>query len=160
MKGSGGRASLARNLLAADQGFLRAKRDLILDRDPLYTKEFRQTLRAAGVKPLLLPARSPNLTPIRSDLSCPSRANASIGSFHWYPSRPVATSTPSAYARASRLRARRAICPSAAATKRPTTMIASGAAAAVALAEGNRCKADHFSALIAAPGASAEARGA
>jgi transposase InsO family protein len=52
---------MARNLLDADQGFLRAKRYLILDRDPLYTKEFRQTLRAAGVKPLLLPARSPNL---------------------------------------------------------------------------------------------------
>ena len=32
-----------------------------LDRDPLYTKEFRQTLKGAGVKPLLLPARSPNL---------------------------------------------------------------------------------------------------
>src|ERR1700690_4093182 len=32
-----------------------------LVRDPLYTKEFRQMLRGAGLKPLLLPARSPNL---------------------------------------------------------------------------------------------------
>ena len=52
---------MARNLLDADDGFLREKRYLILDRDPLYTKEFRQMLRRAGVKPLLLPARSPNL---------------------------------------------------------------------------------------------------
>jgi putative transposase len=52
---------LARNLLDVDDGFLRGKRYLILDRDPLYTQEFRQMLRATGVKPLLLPARSPNL---------------------------------------------------------------------------------------------------
>jgi transposase InsO family protein len=52
---------MARNLLDADDGFLRGKRYLILDRDPLYTREFRQMLRGAGVKPLLLPARSPNL---------------------------------------------------------------------------------------------------
>jgi len=32
-----------------------------LVRDPLYTKEFRQMLRGAGLKPLLLAARSPNL---------------------------------------------------------------------------------------------------
>src|ERR1022692_1322718 len=52
---------MARNLLDADDGFLRGKRYLILDRDPLYTKEFREMLRGAGVKPMLLPARSPNL---------------------------------------------------------------------------------------------------
>jgi transposase InsO family protein len=52
---------MARNLLDAGDGFLRGKRYLILDRDSLYTKEFRQILRGAGVKPLLLPARSPNL---------------------------------------------------------------------------------------------------
>ena len=34
---------------------------LILDRDPLYTAAFRDLLRDSGVKPLLLPARSPNL---------------------------------------------------------------------------------------------------
>ena len=48
---------MARNLIDADDGFLRGKRYLILDRDPLYTKEYRQLLRGAGVKPLLLPAR-------------------------------------------------------------------------------------------------------
>ena len=34
---------------------------LILDRDPLYSAAFRRLLRDSGVKPLLLPARSPNL---------------------------------------------------------------------------------------------------
>jgi putative transposase len=52
---------MARNLLDAHDGFLRGKRYLILDRDPLYTQEFRQMLRIAEVRPLLLPARSPNL---------------------------------------------------------------------------------------------------
>jgi transposase InsO family protein len=34
---------------------------LVLDRDPLFTAAFRRLLRDSGVKPLLLPARSPNL---------------------------------------------------------------------------------------------------
>ena len=42
-------------------GFLRGVSDLILDRDPLYTTSFRRMLRESGVKPLLLPAWSPNL---------------------------------------------------------------------------------------------------
>ena len=52
---------LARNLTDADDGFLRGVQYLILDRDPLYTAAFRRLLRDSGVKPLLLPARSPNL---------------------------------------------------------------------------------------------------
>ncbi|MEP6655555.1 MAG: integrase core domain-containing protein [Myxococcales bacterium] len=52
---------MARNLLDSEGGFLHGKRYLILDRDRLYTKAFRQTLKGAGVKPLLLPVRSPNL---------------------------------------------------------------------------------------------------
>ena len=51
----------ARNLTDAQDGFLRGVRDLILDRDPLYTTAFRRMLRDSGVKPLLLPAWSPNL---------------------------------------------------------------------------------------------------
>jgi len=34
---------------------------LIHDRDPLFTKEFQDALLAAGVKPVKLPPRSPNL---------------------------------------------------------------------------------------------------
>jgi transposase InsO family protein len=51
----------ARKLTDAQDGFLRGVRYLILDRDPLYTTAFRCMLRDSGVKPLLLPARSPNL---------------------------------------------------------------------------------------------------
>lgn len=52
---------VARNLTDAEDGFLTGKRYLILDRDPLYTAEFRRLLRASSVEPLRLPARSPNL---------------------------------------------------------------------------------------------------
>jgi transposase InsO family protein len=52
---------VARNLTDADDGFLRGMEYLMLDRDPLYTAAFRDLLRGSGVKPLLLPARSPNL---------------------------------------------------------------------------------------------------
>ena len=51
----------ARNLTDAQDGFLNGKRVLVHDRDPLYTKKFRETLRAAGVRSLKLPKRSPNL---------------------------------------------------------------------------------------------------
>jgi len=50
-----------RNLLDACDGFLLGKRYLILDRDPLYTGAFRRLLADAGVKPVRLPPRSPNL---------------------------------------------------------------------------------------------------
>src|SRR5262245_7964180 len=51
----------ARKLTDAQDEFLRGVRYLILDRDPLYTTAFRHMLRDSGVKPLLLPARSPDL---------------------------------------------------------------------------------------------------
>jgi transposase InsO family protein len=52
---------IARNLLDADDGFLHRHRYLILDRDPLYTADFRELLRLGGVETIRLPARSPNL---------------------------------------------------------------------------------------------------
>jgi len=52
---------MARNLTDAEDGFLRGKRYLIHDRDPLFTKEFREALSGAGVKSVKLPPRSPNL---------------------------------------------------------------------------------------------------
>jgi putative transposase len=52
---------MARNLLDAEDGFLRGTRYLIADRDPLYTKDFRDMLGAAGTKVLRLPPSSPNL---------------------------------------------------------------------------------------------------
>jgi transposase InsO family protein len=52
---------VARHLTDADEGVLRGVHSLILDRDPLYSGAFRDLLRASGVTPVLLPARSPNL---------------------------------------------------------------------------------------------------
>jgi transposase InsO family protein len=52
---------VARNLTDADDGVLLGMEYLILDRDPLYTAAFRDRLRDGGVKPLRLPAQSPNL---------------------------------------------------------------------------------------------------
>ena len=51
----------ARSLTDGVDGFLTGKRYLIHDRDPLFTDEFRDVLRAAGVKCLKLPAQSPDL---------------------------------------------------------------------------------------------------
>jgi len=52
---------LARNLTDPVAAFLRHSTKLIHDRDPLFTKRFNAILRSAGVKPILLPPRSPNL---------------------------------------------------------------------------------------------------
>ena len=57
----GGMTQLARNLTDPSEGFLRGVQYIILDRDPLYTAAFRRLLRDSGVKPLILPAWSPNL---------------------------------------------------------------------------------------------------
>ena len=52
---------VARNLLDAVDGFLAGKRYLILDRDPLYTQEFREAMKQGGVGVIRLPPSSPNL---------------------------------------------------------------------------------------------------
>src|SRR5260370_17382343 len=41
--------------------FLRDTRYLIHDRDPMFTEQFVETLKAAGVNAVKLPPRSPNL---------------------------------------------------------------------------------------------------
>ena len=51
----------ARNLTDACNGFLRDTRFLIHDRSTLFTEQFREILKSAGVEPLRLPVRSPNL---------------------------------------------------------------------------------------------------
>ena len=42
-------------------GILRGKTHLIHDRDPLFTKAFREILRSGGVESVRLPPKSPNL---------------------------------------------------------------------------------------------------
>jgi hypothetical protein len=54
---------VARSATDPIDGFLKGKRYLIHDRDPLYTAEFLTMLEGVGVKSVRLPARSPNLNP-------------------------------------------------------------------------------------------------
>ena len=51
----------ARNLTDPVDGCLRMARHLIHDRDPLYTRVFGEILESAGVQPIRLPPKSPNL---------------------------------------------------------------------------------------------------
>ena len=73
---------LARNLLDADDGFLRGVQYPILDRDPLYSTAFRRLLRDSGVNPLLLPARSPNLNAFAERFVLSVKSNAWTASCH------------------------------------------------------------------------------
>jgi putative transposase len=52
---------IARNLTDDTDGFLKGKRYLIHDRDPLYTKKFQTILESSGVKSVKLPPKSPDL---------------------------------------------------------------------------------------------------
>ena len=51
---------IARNV-SGEGGFLAGKKYLIHGRDPLYTERFDSIFKAAGVQPVKLPPRSPNL---------------------------------------------------------------------------------------------------
>jgi transposase InsO family protein len=55
---------IARDLTDAVDGFLRGKRYLLHDRDPLFTHEFREVVRGVGIRCVRLPAKSPNLNAI------------------------------------------------------------------------------------------------
>ncbi len=50
-----------RNLIDGVDGFLLPHHYLIMDRDPVFTQEFRARLTRAGIEPIRLPRRSPNL---------------------------------------------------------------------------------------------------
>ena len=52
---------MARNVTMVDWGFLTPGQYLIHDRDGKFCPAFQQAIDAAGVKPVLLPARCPNL---------------------------------------------------------------------------------------------------
>ena len=54
-------SQIARNLTDCEDGFLNGSRYLIHDRDPLFTKSFREVLGSSGVTTVKLPARSPDL---------------------------------------------------------------------------------------------------
>ena len=52
---------IARNLTDSEDGFLNGKRYLLMDRDGKFSPAFRAILKTDGVKPVLLPPKSPNL---------------------------------------------------------------------------------------------------
>jgi transposase InsO family protein len=54
---------VSRNLSDAEDGFLREKKYLLMDRDAKFSEEFRGILEQTGVKAVRLPPRSPNLNP-------------------------------------------------------------------------------------------------
>ncbi len=54
---------VARNLTDAEEGFLRGKKYLLMDRDAKFSEAFRVILEQAGVKAVRLPPLSPNLNP-------------------------------------------------------------------------------------------------
>jgi putative transposase len=51
---------IARNLTAADDGFLNGKRYILMDRDTKFCQSFRTLLKESGTEPVLLPPQSPN----------------------------------------------------------------------------------------------------
>ncbi len=56
---------VARILTDCEDGFLRGKRFLIHERDPLYRSEgFYDILKSSGMEPIKLPAKSPDLNSI------------------------------------------------------------------------------------------------
>jgi putative transposase len=55
---------IARNVTEIATSFRRAKRYLIIDRNALYCDAFKSILRAAGVRPIRIPASSPNCNSI------------------------------------------------------------------------------------------------
>lgn len=52
---------VARNLTDCQDGFLKESTHLLMDRDGKFTSEFREILKTAGVEPVRLPPKSPNL---------------------------------------------------------------------------------------------------
>jgi putative transposase len=52
---------VGRNLTDSEEGFLRHKRFILMDRDKKYAESFRTILKESGIEPVRLPAKSPNL---------------------------------------------------------------------------------------------------
>lgn len=54
-------SQVARNLTMEGQSFFNGRKFLVMDRDTKYCKSFQRIFKDAGVKPLVLPIKSPNL---------------------------------------------------------------------------------------------------
>jgi hypothetical protein len=69
---------MGRNATSEGWGFLQDRRYLLHDRDAKFSDSFRNTVRAGGVKPLKLPARSPNLNSFAERWVLPPRGRMSF----------------------------------------------------------------------------------
>ncbi len=54
---------MARNLTDPISGFLKDKRFLVIDRDPLFTKDFKEIMKSTGIDCVKTTVASPNLNP-------------------------------------------------------------------------------------------------
>ena len=52
---------IARNLTDVEEGFLKGKRYVLMDRDGKFSPAFQEILKTENIEPVLLPAKSPNL---------------------------------------------------------------------------------------------------
>jgi putative transposase len=52
---------MGRNLTDSEDGFLKNKRYLLMDRDKKYSEAFRSMVKGSDVEPVRLPPKSPNL---------------------------------------------------------------------------------------------------
>ncbi len=52
---------MARNLTEVEDGFLKGKRYVLMDRDRKFSDKFREILKSEGVEAVPLPPKSPNL---------------------------------------------------------------------------------------------------
>ena len=75
---AGGWNRWPRNLTDPVDGFLRTARQLIHDRDPLYTRVFGEILTSGDVGPIRRPPKSPNLNAYAERFVGRSKRSASI----------------------------------------------------------------------------------
>jgi hypothetical protein len=77
---------VARNLLDAEDGFLRNATHLIHDRDPVFAKAWRDLLKSEGVRCVRIPASSPasasNDNAMGNDIRCRSRLGGLLNFYH------------------------------------------------------------------------------
>ena len=52
---------IARNLTDVEEGFLKGKRYVLMDRDGKFSPAFQESLKTESIEPVVLPAKSPNL---------------------------------------------------------------------------------------------------
>jgi hypothetical protein len=79
---------VARNQVDCVDGFLKDKKYLICDRDPLYTKGFQEILKSSDVKIKRTPPFSPNMNP-HAEAFCKAIRSESLGKMIFFSEKQV-----------------------------------------------------------------------